>query len=250
MRTMPTIIRIIPGNLPTIRHEIIPVNVIGISIAVVIHTGCSVQLFLIDPHIGGQIFVIIHHPLIHHGHNDRRIARAQLPGRLQIDIGTGFDRLHQAFIARILVVPLIFQTGVVKFSHHINTRIRRNIVPTPNLIVRDRLLAVIIFDNPVVILHIGNLVRRSQLAGRRSQRNLRVEFHNIPKVQTESTRLSLMLRNIGENPLERYGLDIRQSRVEALKPRTGRLGTGHPRFHGSNRFIAEFNQQFPLLRFE
>ncbi len=61
--------------VPAAVHEIIPIDVIHVAVAVVINP-VSRNLPGIDPHVVFQVLVIIFHSLVNHSHNNVRIAGA------------------------------------------------------------------------------------------------------------------------------------------------------------------------------
>ena len=79
----------------------------------------------------------VHHTLVHHGNDDRRIARAQLPSRIEIDIASRFNRNHKLLVSRILILPLFIQIGIVEPGLFIATGINVITDRIPNLVVRD-----------------------------------------------------------------------------------------------------------------
>ena len=136
MRSMTAILGIRPRYISLVFGKIIAIDVINISVTVVIHSLLTVQFRLIDPHIGSKILMVINHPLIHDGDNDRRITRTKLPCGFDIDIASLLNRTHQRFISRILIMPLLIQHRIVKFGSFSATRI--NLVPirTPYIVIR------------------------------------------------------------------------------------------------------------------
>ena len=114
MRSVADVIGIGPGNLSRIQHEVISVNIVPITVAVVIHTRLTVQLGFIDPHIGTQVLVAIHDSLVHYGNDNRRIAGTKLPGLLAIDVGTRTNGRSKRLVSRIDIMPLLIQFGIVE----------------------------------------------------------------------------------------------------------------------------------------
>lgn len=105
-----------PGNQARVLHEIVAVNVVLIAVAVGVFAGIE-HLAVVLPHIGLQVGVGVHHTLVEHGDDDRRIARAHLPRLHAIDVATGDDLrvrivLLERIVARIVVMPLVFQRGI------------------------------------------------------------------------------------------------------------------------------------------
>ncbi len=84
--------------------EVESINVVYISVSVVIY-AVSGNLALVYPHILGEVFVIVFYSLVNHRHNYVRIAGTQLPGCINVGIGS-CDCGVCIYVARIVVMPL------------------------------------------------------------------------------------------------------------------------------------------------
>ena len=81
------------GQLVGFVCEIISVDVISVSVVVVVGAVVAVVFFLIDPHGGRQIFMVVFDALVKHRHNHTRVACRELPCILDSDIGS----FHSSF---------------------------------------------------------------------------------------------------------------------------------------------------------
>ena len=73
--------------------------------SVVVDARRAVQFGLVDPHVGGQVLVVVLDALVHDGDDHVGIARRELPGGVHVGVGAQSARLCED-VARIVVVPL------------------------------------------------------------------------------------------------------------------------------------------------
>ena len=226
----------------TVVHEVPAVDVVDIAVAVAVLT--VLRLVGIDPHVGGQVGMIPLHAVVDHGDHDPRIARAELPRLVAVDVGAGANPRIEIRIARIDVVPLLAQIGIVEVHGRTALHRRRPLFQRHGFAAADPL------DVPVELhdMHFGN---RSQTAGRFGEIGSGVELDEVPAVQPRGTRTRLVALVHREETPQRLHADALEHRIEIIDSRTGRNAartghTQHRRFDGLDGRLVETDQQFAL----
>ena len=110
---------IVPRYLAAVCHEVVAVLVAGIAIAVSIHRR-ALCLASVGPHVGGKVGMGVHHAVVEHGDDDRRVASARLPCLDDIDVaaclcsGVVIVKALEIVVslAKVVVVPLMGKAWV------------------------------------------------------------------------------------------------------------------------------------------
>jgi len=79
------------NDIASERAKIVAVYVIYETVSVIIDTRKAVQLGLVAPHVGGKVRMVPLYTVVHNGHNDSRVAGAQLPCSPAVDIRPFLD---------------------------------------------------------------------------------------------------------------------------------------------------------------
>ena len=253
-----------PGNQARVLHEIVAVNVVLIAVAVGVFAGIE-HLAVVLPHIGLQVGVGVHHTLVEHGDDDRRIARAHLPRLHAIDVATGDDLrvrivLLERIVARIVVMPLVFQRGIGferqsqprKVDVILGSARRGEALCGGVAHVGFQPLGVVGALDPVVALHGGDFSQQAQLAGSFMQIGILVEFHLVPQMEPRFAGPRLVPLVAREDTLEMITAENIQNLIGRRNARTGHhtaaAVTGSPSerpVQNIRHLGFEFDQQLP-----
>lgn len=190
MRSVADVIGIGPGNLSRIQHEVISVNIVPITVAVVIHTRLTVQLGFIDPHIGTQVLMAVHDSLVHYGNDNRRIAGTKLPGLLAIDVGTRTNGRSKRLVSRIDIMPLLIQFGIVEGKLFGTGRL---LLYPPPYLIEGHGTPVLDPADMDIVLHIGDLGNGGETGCDLLQRLLVSKAHLVPQMQSGGLARSSVL---------------------------------------------------------
>ena len=110
------------GTIVGFNHEVVAVDVVDVAVVVVVDSGSSVGLGLVDPHVAGKVFVLILRSGVADGYYHVAGAGGDLPGGEKVDVGAGY---RAALGSGIVEVPLLPEVRVVEASgsglgrHHI-----------------------------------------------------------------------------------------------------------------------------------
>ena len=195
-------------------HEVVTIHVVDESIAVVVHTGFTVELSLVDPEVVLQVGVVDLEATIDDGHNDiLRSRHTTLPGREHVDVVP----CHGSFDGPVVVVvPLLRQQGVVE-RHG-----RERLLHPCHIGWRhgaEALASVRLVDGYALrILHTScRLVKIACLSG------CHTVFHEgdvVPAVEASSLVLGLILTCVREHTLHAHSPHFLRNAIERC--RTGR----------------------------
>ena len=125
MRAMTGIFRCIPCNVRSTDNEIVPVDIIDVTVSVIIDP-VSGDFITVVPYVRTEVRMVEAYAFVKHGHNYRRIARATVPGsfaglvRYQIDIGVLDELVSEIIligdIGKCRIVPVYRIPGTVILS--------------------------------------------------------------------------------------------------------------------------------------
>ena len=107
MGSVTKILLVRPAKLRSIRGEIVPIDIIDISIPVIIPAFHAIQLSFIYPHIGLKVRMGVHDSLINNGNDYGWVSRRESPCILYTDIRAFHSRLADTCIAGIDQMPLL-----------------------------------------------------------------------------------------------------------------------------------------------
>ena len=91
--------------------EVVSVDIVDISVAVVVYPGSSVKLRKVGAHVGCKVFVLVVDTAVDDCYHYVALAGLVLPCLKQVDVGAGY---RCAYIAEILIMPLLGQAWVVE----------------------------------------------------------------------------------------------------------------------------------------
>ena len=97
-------------RIPVAVGEIVAVDVIDVAVAVIILAPLAAQFGGVDPHVGGQVGMIVIHARIDHGDDRVAAAGGGLPGLGRIDVGVG----GASGLSRIVQSPEGIKLAVIR----------------------------------------------------------------------------------------------------------------------------------------
>ena len=103
-----------PVYLTRTVYKVIPVNVIGKSIAIIIHSWSPVQFCGVDPHILGEVRMVVLDTEVDYRDNHFRTSCLESPGILDVYVRTADRRRGIVLAAIVLVMPLSGQLRIVE----------------------------------------------------------------------------------------------------------------------------------------
>ena len=102
-------------------HEIISMDIVPVTVAVVIHARLAIQFRLVSPDISGDVRMVIIHTAVENRHDDIAVAEhaVLVPGFLQFHV----NAFAAATLSGIVIMPL---DGIVRVIH-LHICLHRNI---------------------------------------------------------------------------------------------------------------------------
>ena len=221
--------------------EVVAVNVIHIAVAVVVDARRAVQFGLVDPHVGGQVFVVVLDALVHDGDDHVGIARRELPGSVYVGVGAQLARLRED-VSRVVVVPLhllrafalVEREGDV--AHLVCDGAGDALRPGGG---RCRAAVVRSFGGQRVFDDFDVLARREQ-AGHLARRDRRVVFGVIPEVQAFPAGAFFETPAVREEPFETYGVHRVEDAVDLVDAAAFRNALRAALFHDAGGLGLQF----------
>ena len=199
--------------------KVVTVDIVLVAVSVVIDAVLTVQLGLVDPHVGSQVGMVPLHAVIDNGHDHARITRAETPGVLAVDIRTGLDLRVDLFVARVDVVPLLAQLGIVE--RHAGGRHVGAGGGSREALVERNDFRVVDAGEFLIELYLAYFGDPGHLQSRLVEIGLLIEFHEIPAVQTCRTGAFFVPLVHREETSERLDADVVEYGVEIGDARTG-----------------------------
>ena len=105
-----------PGNR-SVRHEIIPVDVVHVTVSVIILPFGPTVFGRVGPHVRGKVGMGVFDTFIDNGHDDGGVSTGQFgPDVRHIDVGSLVDGLGNGRISIVDVMPLLGKHRIVEDS--------------------------------------------------------------------------------------------------------------------------------------
>ena len=233
-------------QLARIVGEVEPVDVVDVAVAVVVDAVAR-DFARVDPHVGGQVFVVVFHALVDHGDDHVGIARRELPCGVDVGIGT-HTGLLRVDVARVVVVPLhelcplVLVEGERYVAHLVADGTRRIRIPG-----RGGGVHVIRRYGRQRVLDDGDVLAGRKHSGHLGRRDGRVVLCIIPQMQPFLAGAFLEASTRREKSFEPDGADRCEhpvDLVDAAACRYGARGTGL--FYDARCFVLEFEDDLAV----
>ncbi len=198
---------------PPILLEIVTVHVVDVSVTVVVHSGRTVQLGLVHPHVGRQVGMVVLHAHVQHGHDDLRPPGIEFLPRLEkVDVGS---RLPRAPRGVVVVVPLFAYLRIVGRGRPVGKLVAHGRIK----ILRRQHGRVIRPLQSVDRLHVRHPRHGGELAAGPRHGDIVADADIVPQVQTEPPPPRGETPPFGKDPPDfggpqpgRNGIDLRVAR--------------------------------------
>ena len=172
-----------PADNSGVFYKVITVTVTFVAVAVFIF--CRTYFFgFVGPHVANQIRVVPHYTFIKYCYNDGRVSFTQFPSFTAIYVCTGNSFgtfFYKIVAARVLVMPLVFQSRVVEGQSFAGTS---HMLQIAGREVQRFFLRVVGTPDGRVALNLGDFTQLSELPGSFFQVGVFVKANDIPQVHT------------------------------------------------------------------